>query len=168
MSLEVSWDGLWTLSFGLSQFHGLDSWVVCEVALRTTSHTRLKARDHCSLKYVIGQKGQLRPSSLYIRRWGSKHPKKLTLMKNLHGLLQGILWMIFHVLLEISSCSLQRGRSNANSHIPRWSTNWYGLWMRAKALTMTWSRPLAHMWSGPFKVEREWLVWDLQHIAILY
>ena len=33
MILEVSWDGLWTLSFGLSQFHGHSSWLVCEVAL---------------------------------------------------------------------------------------------------------------------------------------
>jgi hypothetical protein len=33
--LEVSWDhGLWTLSFGLSQFHGHGSWLVCEVALK--------------------------------------------------------------------------------------------------------------------------------------
>ena len=33
MILEVWWDGLWTLSFGLSQFHGHGSWLVCEVAL---------------------------------------------------------------------------------------------------------------------------------------
>ena len=33
MILEVSWDGLWTLSFGLSKFHGHGSWLVCEVAL---------------------------------------------------------------------------------------------------------------------------------------
>jgi hypothetical protein len=33
MILEVSWDGLWRLSFGLSQFHGHGSWLVCEVAL---------------------------------------------------------------------------------------------------------------------------------------
>jgi hypothetical protein len=33
MILEVCWDGLWTLSFGLSQFHGHGSWLVCEVAL---------------------------------------------------------------------------------------------------------------------------------------
>ena len=48
MILEVYWDGLWTLSFGLSQFHGHGSWLVCEVALvivtltisiRATSHT---------------------------------------------------------------------------------------------------------------------------------
>jgi hypothetical protein len=30
----VSWDNLWTLSFGLSQFHGHGSWLVCEMALR--------------------------------------------------------------------------------------------------------------------------------------
>ena len=32
------WDGLWTLSFGLSQFHGHGSWLMCEVALRGWSH----------------------------------------------------------------------------------------------------------------------------------
>jgi hypothetical protein len=29
----VCWDGLWTLSFELSQLHGHGSWLVCEVAL---------------------------------------------------------------------------------------------------------------------------------------
>ena len=33
MVLEVSWDNLWTLSFGLLQFHGDGSWLMCEVAL---------------------------------------------------------------------------------------------------------------------------------------
>ena len=32
MILEVCWDGHWTLSFGLSQFHSYGSWVMCEVA----------------------------------------------------------------------------------------------------------------------------------------
>ena len=33
MILEVSWDSLWTVSFGLSQFHGHGSWLVCKVTL---------------------------------------------------------------------------------------------------------------------------------------
>jgi hypothetical protein len=33
MNVEMSWDGIWTLSFGLSQFHGHGFWIVCEVAL---------------------------------------------------------------------------------------------------------------------------------------
>jgi hypothetical protein len=33
MILEVSCNGLWTLSFGLSQFHGHGSWLACEVTL---------------------------------------------------------------------------------------------------------------------------------------
>jgi len=37
MILEVCWDGLWTLSFGLSQFHGHGSWLVCEVALNESN-----------------------------------------------------------------------------------------------------------------------------------
>ena len=34
MILEVCWDILWTLSFGLSQFHGHGSSLVCEVAVK--------------------------------------------------------------------------------------------------------------------------------------
>ena len=34
MVWEVSWDDLWILSFGLSQFHCHGSWLVCEVVLR--------------------------------------------------------------------------------------------------------------------------------------
>ena len=33
MILEVLWDGLWTLSFGLPQFHGHSSWLMCEVIM---------------------------------------------------------------------------------------------------------------------------------------
>jgi hypothetical protein len=32
MILEMCWDGLWTLSFGLSQYHGHGSWLMCKVA----------------------------------------------------------------------------------------------------------------------------------------
>ena len=45
MILEMCWDGLWTLSFGLSQFHGHGSWDICEMALRATLHMRLRAHD---------------------------------------------------------------------------------------------------------------------------
>jgi hypothetical protein len=40
------WDGLWILSFGLSQFHGHGSWLVCEVVLRATSKFTHKAKCH--------------------------------------------------------------------------------------------------------------------------
>jgi hypothetical protein len=42
MILEVCWDGLWTLSFGLSQFHGQGSWLKCEVALGVGYHRELQ------------------------------------------------------------------------------------------------------------------------------
>ena len=41
MTLEVCWDGLWTLSFGLSQCHGHGSWLVYEAALRYEHKTGL-------------------------------------------------------------------------------------------------------------------------------
>ena len=40
MNLEVSWEGLWTISFGLSQFHGHSSWLMCEVALNNTMNSQ--------------------------------------------------------------------------------------------------------------------------------
>ena len=39
MILEVCWDGLRTLSFGLSQYHGHGCWLVCEVALSIQDRT---------------------------------------------------------------------------------------------------------------------------------
>ena len=33
MISEMSWDGLWTLSFGLSQLDGHGSWLLCEMFL---------------------------------------------------------------------------------------------------------------------------------------
>ena len=48
MILEVALDGLWTLSFGLSQFHGHGSWLVCEVALRA------KVRGHRRITHPYG------------------------------------------------------------------------------------------------------------------
>ena len=46
MILDVSWDNLWTLSFGLSRFHGHGSWLVCEVAL---SEVSIQLDQHKSL-----------------------------------------------------------------------------------------------------------------------
>ena len=42
MILEVCWDGPWTLSFGLSQFNGHGSWLMCEVALGVGHHCELQ------------------------------------------------------------------------------------------------------------------------------
>ena len=39
MSLEVSWDSLWMLFFGFSQFHGHNSHLICEVALMCGHYT---------------------------------------------------------------------------------------------------------------------------------
>jgi hypothetical protein len=49
MILEVSWDGLWTLSFGLSQSHGHGSWLVCEVALIGLISSNVRGGDPTTL-----------------------------------------------------------------------------------------------------------------------
>ena len=46
-------DGLWTLSFRLSQFHGHGSWLVCEVALSVFLHCwELNSTPHWSLSLL--------------------------------------------------------------------------------------------------------------------
>ena len=65
MILGVPWDALWTFSFGLSQFHGHGSWLVCEVALRAALHLEaMPIRYVRGLKssLVIGQKAQIAPN----------------------------------------------------------------------------------------------------------
>ena len=71
--------------------------------LRATSHTRLKARDHCNLRALIGQKGRDCLSSLHTRRWRPKGPKKISWMKSLHGVQHGKIWTRFHSFLESNS-----------------------------------------------------------------
>jgi hypothetical protein len=53
MILEVCWDGLWTLSFGLSQFHGHGSWLVCEVALTQSIDLYLEVGSPRSLLHYL-------------------------------------------------------------------------------------------------------------------
>ena len=51
---------------------------------RATSYMRLKAHDHCILRYLnIGRKGWDRLCSLHTRRWSPKGPKKISWMKSL-------------------------------------------------------------------------------------
>ena len=61
MMLEVCWNGLWTLSFGLSKLHGHGSWLVCEVAvsarwLANPHRSRRRQLPHnfrCSYEYLL-------------------------------------------------------------------------------------------------------------------
>ena len=59
MILEVCWDGLWTLSSRLSQFHGHCSWLVCEVALNffmklvPSEDLRFSAINHVQSGFAI-------------------------------------------------------------------------------------------------------------------
>ena len=93
---------------------------VCQIhisisLIRATSHTSLKARDHCNLRALIGQKGGDCSSSLHTWRWRPKGPKKTLWMKSLHGFLHDGLWKRFHGLPEFSSGQSPRGGPHANS-----------------------------------------------------
>ena len=48
---------------------------------KATSHTRVKARDHCNLSALIGRKGGDCPNSLHTRRWRPKSPKNTSWIK---------------------------------------------------------------------------------------
>ena len=88
------------------------------IILRATSHTRLKAHDHCNLRAFIGQKGGDCPSSLHTRSWKPKGPKKTSWMKSLYGVLHGGLWIRFHDLPKFSCGPPPRGGPDTNSRRP--------------------------------------------------
>jgi hypothetical protein len=86
--------------------------------VRATSHTRLKAHDHCNLRALIGGKGGDRPSSLHTRRWRPKGPKKTSWIKSVHGILHGGLWIRFHGFQEFLLGPPSKGGLKANFRIP--------------------------------------------------
>ena len=55
MIWEVSWDSCWTLSFGLPQFHGHDSWLMREVALSTYRWWSLPKKEVVIMKNLMNQ-----------------------------------------------------------------------------------------------------------------
>ena len=58
MILEACWDGLWTLSFRLSQTHGHDSWLVCEVALSWINQLRVPDKLHIDAQTFEYKRGK--------------------------------------------------------------------------------------------------------------
>ena len=150
MILEVFWDGLWTLSFGLSQFDGHSSWLVCEVAL--------SARDHHTSSTLIGGKSGASPSSLHtMLEWPTEYVNARW-MSSLHGFLHGIEWITFHGHLDYFQKSPLGGRPNTklrdhgtpNAHNhwfilfyhvwgPAWiEIHWNNIWLKA------WSHMTSH------------------------
>jgi hypothetical protein len=77
--LEVCKDGLWTLSFGLPQFHGHGSWLVCEVALRGASHygRRSRGRWFPPIKLQETKSSASRPFTLWPQSKGRHNLKWL-------------------------------------------------------------------------------------------
>ena len=69
MMVEVCWDGLWTLSFGLSQFHGHNSWLVCEVTLISCRPTLTYLSSHMWVTYYHTRShnmtGKITPFDIY-------------------------------------------------------------------------------------------------------
>ena len=108
------------LHYGISNgyFRLLPAWG--NIALRVTSHTRLKAHDHCIPRAIIGRKGGDRPSSLHTWRWKPKGPKKTSWMKSPDGVLHGGLWIRFRGPPEFSSSLPPRGGPDAHFGRP-WS-----------------------------------------------
>ena len=78
MILEVSWDGLWMLSFGLAQFQGHGSWLICEVALRMMflawyiGPNDFEIKNTAKYTYPSGIKKNMKVS-LKIHKWYKKN-----------------------------------------------------------------------------------------------
>lgn len=82
--------------------------------LRVTLHWSLRALDLSHTNHVIDQEFGEGPSSFYTRPWGFEGPEEIWMDENLHDILHGTEWMIFHGLHGIVWDPLKRGRSRAN------------------------------------------------------
>ena len=101
--------------------------------LRATSHTILKAHDHCILRSLIGRKGRDYPSSVETRSCMPKDPKTLSWMKKCTWTLFIAQYILtFHGLLEFALTPPARGSLDANFGKLCQSNMWYRLWIRVK------------------------------------
>ena len=91
MILEVCWDGLWTLSFGLSQFHGHSSWLVCVVAL--TVFPVIHSMDSSILTVAVYY--SISMSEIWCEIYWTLGTYMLTIG---FGALFTLKWVTFHVL----------------------------------------------------------------------
>ena len=71
--LEVIWDGLWTLSSGLSQLHGHGSCLVCEVALTYTIPER-SSMGICSTRILSQLSENGLPDCHSSHAWNQSRP----------------------------------------------------------------------------------------------
>jgi hypothetical protein len=110
----------------------------------------MKVCDHCILRSLLGQEGQDSPSSLHTRRWRPKGPMRLSWIKSiLHGFLQGKRWIMSNGMPKFVSGPPPRDMLNGNSYICLSSTLSAAIGQGSRALTITWSQPLASVRSGP-------------------
>ena len=76
----------------------------------TQGHFRQELEGPWPWKYTISpwwNMPRLCPTSLYTRAWGPKGPRKFEWIKNLHGVLHGIQWIMFHVLQDLHQAHLK-------------------------------------------------------------
>jgi hypothetical protein len=126
------------------------------IRFSATSHTRLRACDHCNSSTLIGGKGRAGPSSLHTYAWGTNRLQRW--MSNLHGFLHGTKWIMFHGNLDCLPRPPFGGRPNTkpgdhgtpNAHNywfilfyhvrgPAWiESHWDSIWLRA------WSQMASH------------------------
>jgi hypothetical protein len=119
---------------------------------RATSHTRVRARDHCTSSTLIGGNGGAGPSSLHTTLEGPKEYVNAKWMQSLHGFLHGIRWTMFHCRLDCLQKSPLGGKPNTkpgDHDIPnvhnRWSILFYHVWGPAWIeIALGWG--LGHIW----------------------
>ena len=95
-------------------------------ALRATSHTRLRARDHYTSSTLIGGKGGAGPSSLHTTAWGTngvcecKMDVKSTWIPTWHQM-DHVSCMVTKYAVQVRTCTLpvlvQRSRTKYNNWI---------------------------------------------------
>ena len=86
------------------------------MALRATSHTRLRVHDHYTSSTLIVGKGGAGPCSLYTMLEGATKYVNARWMLSLHGFLHGIERIMFHGHMDYCQKPPLGGRPNTKPH----------------------------------------------------
>ena len=86
-------------------------WMGNCVSLRATSHTKLRAHDHCTSSTLIARKGGAQSKFASHHAWGTHEASECKMFVKF-GFLHGIKWIMFHGHLDYFQKPSLEGRPN--------------------------------------------------------
>ena len=145
--LEVSRSGLWTCSFGLSQFHGHGSWLVCEVALKLLAQflrTKFTYWSRISPSNIMYPQHYIHNNVLWDRQYSSEYSHIQTEHEKSLEILCGILSIPLNIVMDLNNdmwINWMGHKKKRVNYKPREDTYHQYAWMDG-GWARTWQFPL--------------------------